>query len=65
VRDGDRITVDIDAGTIELHVEEGELARRRAEPTRPLATPPTGWLSLYREQVQPMSRGAVMRPTGV
>ena len=63
VRDGDRITVDVDAGTIDLHVDEEELARRRAEPRRPLQTPPTGWLSLYRDQVQPMSRGAVLRPT--
>ena len=62
VRDGDRITVDIDAGSIELHVAEDELARRRAEPQRPL-NPATGWLSMYRDDVQPMSRGAVLSPS--
>ena len=59
VRDGDRITVDVDAGSIELHVPEDELARRRAEVQRPL-NPSTGWLSLYRDDVQSMGRGAVL-----
>lgn len=59
VRNGDRITVDVDAGTIELLVPADELARRRAEVQRPL-NPATGWLSLYRDDVQSMSRGAVL-----
>ncbi len=59
VRNGDRITVDVDAGTIELVVAEAELARRRTETPRPI-NPSTGWLSLYRDDVQPMSRGAVL-----
>jgi dihydroxy-acid dehydratase len=63
VRDGDRITVDVDAGTIELHVPAEELERRRAEAPRPLPTHPRGWLSLYRDDVQPMSRGATLAPT--
>ena len=59
VRNGDRITVDVNAGTIELLVPADELARRRAEVQRPL-NPATGWLSLYRDDVQSMSRGAVL-----
>ena len=62
VRNGDRITVDIDAGSIELHVAEDELARRRAEPQRPLNPAPPGWLTMYRDDVQPMSCGAVLSP---
>jgi dihydroxy-acid dehydratase len=62
VRNGDRITVDVDAGTIELHVAEDELARRQAEPRRPLSQE-KGWLALYRDDVQPMSRGATLAPT--
>ncbi len=59
VRDGDRISVDVDAGSIELHVSAEELARRRTETPRPL-NPSDGWLSIYRDDVQPMSRGAVL-----
>ena len=59
VRDGDRITVDVDAGSIDLHVPEAELARRRAETPRPL-NPATGWLSIYRDDVQSMGQGATL-----
>ncbi len=59
VRDGDRISVDVNAGTIELHVDEAELARRRAETPRPL-NPTDGWLGIYRDDVRPMSAGAVL-----
>ena len=59
VRNGDRISVDVDAGTIELHVPAEELARRRAEAPRPL-NPATGWLAQYRDEVRPMSRGATL-----
>ena len=59
VRNGDRITVDVDAGTIELLVPEDELARRRAETPRPLNAS-SGWLSIYRDDVQSMGRGAVL-----
>jgi dihydroxy-acid dehydratase len=50
VRDGDMISVDADAGTIELEVDETELSRRRNE----LATPPTparGYISFYTAHV--------------
>jgi dihydroxy-acid dehydratase len=63
VRDGDRITVDVDAGTIELNVPAEELARRQAEAPRPL-NPASGWLAQYRDEVRPMSRGATLAPAG-
>ncbi len=62
VRNGDRITVDVDARSLELHVPEDELARRRAEVQRPLNAA-TGWLSLYRDDVQSMGKGATLAPT--
>jgi dihydroxy-acid dehydratase len=60
VRNGDRITIDVDARSLELHVPAAELARRRAEVQRPL-NPANGWLSLYRDDVQPMAKGAVLQ----
>jgi dihydroxy-acid dehydratase len=60
VRDGDRITIDVDARSIELEVPEAELARRRAE-FEPL--PPArgcSWLSVYARSVQPLGRGATL-----
>ena len=59
VRNGDRITVDVDAGSIDLHVAADELARRRTETPRPLNAS-SGWLSIYRDDVQSMGRGAVL-----
>ncbi len=50
VRDGDMISVDADAGTIHLEVDEAELSRRRNE----VATPPTpsrGYISFYTQHV--------------
>ena len=59
VRDGDRIRVDIPSRTLDLLVDEGELARRRAE-FEPL--PPRydrGVLAKYVRLVGSASRGAV------
>jgi dihydroxy-acid dehydratase len=60
VENGDTIAIDVDAHTIDLLVPEAELAARRAR----LGTPPlkksSGWLSIYQQQVQPMSTGAVL-----
>jgi dihydroxy-acid dehydratase len=60
VQDGDTISVDVDARTIELDVPETELERRRAQ-LRPL-TPPAGcgWLSVYARSVQPLGQGATL-----
>jgi dihydroxy-acid dehydratase len=60
VRNGDRVSIDVDRYSIELEVPAEELERRRVA----LGTPPlkhsTGWLSIYQRSVQPMSTGAVL-----
>ena len=42
VRDGDLISVDVQAGTLDLEVDDAELARRRAALTPAAATAPAG-----------------------
>jgi dihydroxy-acid dehydratase len=60
VRDGDVISVDVDARTLALHVSEEEMERRRAE--LPPLSPPRGcgWLSVYARTVSPLARGATL-----
>jgi dihydroxy-acid dehydratase len=61
VKDGDLITVDLEARGLELEVDEAELRRRRAA-WRPLKRPITSrWLRRYRAQVTNAARGAVLR----
>jgi dihydroxy-acid dehydratase len=60
VRDGDEISVDVDARTVDLHVPDAELERRRAA-LAPLPAPTgCGWLSVYARSVQPLTRGATL-----
>jgi dihydroxy-acid dehydratase len=61
VRDGDRITIDVDARSLVLEVDEAELARRRAafQPRR--ATVASSWLRRYALLVSNASAGAVMK----
>jgi dihydroxy-acid dehydratase len=60
VENGDRITIDVDRHAIDLDVPSEELAARRKRlGTQPLKKS-TGWLSIYQQQVQPMSTGAVL-----
>jgi dihydroxy-acid dehydratase len=60
VANGDRIAIDVDARTIDLEVPEAELASRRARQGEPVLSKSTGYLSIYRRVVQPMSTGAVL-----
>ena len=59
VRDGDRITIDAEAGTATLHVGDDELARRRAAWQSPRREPPTGVLEKYARLVGSAFDGAV------
>ena len=60
VRDGDLISIDVDARTVDLEVEAGELAARLAA-LPPLATPAgCGWLSVYARTVAPLGSGATL-----
>lgn len=57
VRDGDRIRLDVPARTLDLLVDEAELARRREGLQLP-EPPPRGWRRLYAERVTQASEGA-------
>jgi dihydroxy-acid dehydratase len=60
VENGDRISIDVDRRVLDLEVEAAELDARRARlGSRPLKKS-SGWLSIYQQQVQPMSSGVVL-----
>jgi len=58
VRNGDRITLDVEARTLQLHVDEAELERRRAAWTPPPQTAQRGYAKLYIDHVLQADRGA-------
>ena len=60
VRDGDRITLDVANGTLELHVSDEELAARRVGWQPIPARFTTGVLGKYQKLVGSASRGAVL-----
>ncbi len=57
VQDGDAITLDIPKRRLDLGVPEAELARRRAQWTRPVPKEDRGYLALYRERVTQAHEG--------
>jgi dihydroxy-acid dehydratase len=59
VRDGDRITIDVAARSLELHVEQEEIARRLAA-WEPPAQDARGVLGRYAALVGSASDGAVL-----
>src|SRR5919204_1931135 len=64
VEDGDTITIDADARTLDLEVPEAELAQRRERLGVPELPPARGYLSIYQRSVQAMSTGAVLVERG-
>jgi dihydroxy-acid dehydratase len=64
VREGDEITIDLDARAIDLLVSEGELEQRRRtwQPPEPKVT--SGWLARYARLVTSAASGAVLRADG-
>jgi dihydroxy-acid dehydratase len=62
VRDGDRIVIDAAAHTIDLLVDEPELARRRTDWKLPEPRYTTGVLAKYARLVTGAERGAVTEP---
>jgi dihydroxy-acid dehydratase len=60
VENGDRIAIDVDGHSLELHVPEAELAARRVKRGAPILPRSRGYLSVYQRSVQPMSTGAVL-----
>jgi dihydroxy-acid dehydratase len=59
VENGDRITIDADAGHATLHVSEEELEARRARWRRPRRKPLSGTLEKYARQVGSAFSGAI------
>jgi dihydroxy-acid dehydratase len=60
VRDGDTITIDMNKRFITLEISDNELKDRLASlPPRPPTTE-KGWLAMYQQLVQPLSKGAVL-----
>jgi dihydroxy-acid dehydratase len=60
VENGDVISVDVNARRLDLNVAEDVLTGRRSRLGEPTLSPATGYLSIYRRAVQPMSTGAVL-----
>ncbi|MFN6373833.1 MAG: dihydroxy-acid dehydratase, partial [Chitinophagia bacterium] len=60
VKDGDLIALDVENRTLQLLVDDEELAKRRAEwkPSHPSAT--RGYVQLYQQHVQQAHLGADM-----
>jgi dihydroxy-acid dehydratase len=59
VRDGDRIVIDVDAHTVDLVVDDAELARRRTELKHPEPRYTSGVLAKYARLAQGAERGAI------
>lgn len=60
VRDGDRVEIDLNARRIELMVPAEEIAERLRNFKPPVPQGRFGWLHLYGQLVQPLSKGAVL-----
>ncbi len=61
IRDGDRISIDMTEGKLNLELPEAEIAQRLQEWTPPQPRITKGYLALYARIVQPADRGAVVR----
>ena len=58
IEDGDRVTVDIERGALELHVDDAELERRRAAWRPPAPKHDHGVLAKYAKLVSSADKGA-------
>ncbi|NLC51522.1 MAG: dihydroxy-acid dehydratase [Firmicutes bacterium] len=61
VKNGDRITIDINERKLHLHVEEGELKERLQKWTAPPPKIKRGYLHLYSRLAESADKGAVIR----
>ena len=62
IRDGDVITIDVEAGTLDVALTDDELAARLDGWTAPASPYAGGVFARYRAQVRSASEGAVLRP---
>jgi xylonate dehydratase len=60
LRTGDRIRIDLEAGTCDMLVADEEIARRRQEGLPAVPPSATPWQELYRSTVGQLDSGAVM-----
>jgi dihydroxy-acid dehydratase len=61
VENGDIIAIDVAKRIADLEVGEDELAKRRARLTKWVGTDERGWLAIYRDLVEPVGKGRVLR----
>ncbi len=64
LRDGDVITIDAVAGTLDVKLSDGELAKRKREWKPRESDHTSGYLWKYAQQVGPAVNGAVTHPGG-
>ncbi|ADH91584.1 Dihydroxy-acid dehydratase [Ancylobacter novellus DSM 506] len=62
VSDGDEVIIDIQARRIDLLVDAVEVERRLSALPSFRSTEKAGWLALYQDLVQPLTKGGVLRP---
>jgi dihydroxy-acid dehydratase len=62
LRTGDRIRIDLNAGTCNALVAEDEIARRKSEALPSVPESATIWQEIFRATVGQMDTGAVMEP---
>ena len=62
VRDGDEISISVENNTIDLHVSEDELSKRKQEWKRPNPNYITGALAKYASLVGSSAQGAITSP---
>jgi dihydroxy-acid dehydratase len=60
VENGDIISIDVDAKTVELEVQDDEMQRRRAQPRDFGAKDVRGVLGIYQQTARPVHKGANM-----
>ncbi len=60
VTDGDTVTIDLDTRRCDLEISAEEMQRRRAAWQPPTPMFDRGWLQIYRRNVGPLPRGAVL-----
>lgn len=61
VRDGDTISIDIPERRLHLHVQDGELEKRRSQWKRPKPKFTSGYLALYSRLAESADKGAIIR----
>ena len=60
VEDGDSITIDVEARTVDLDIAPEEMLQRRNRFTPPAQHADNSWVNIYERSVQPLSRGAAL-----